>query len=322
MSTPAPLRGGSAPSTLPPDCPTAAFHHGPLQRNATTPAMVLPGSAAAKKAAEVSGCPWCEAWQQKYSRLRQAMGTQRKWLQEQRDVIHTWEASRQRQTEVAGLEAHAASLQEQLAKAQRESEAQATRIMDLELTVRKLESKLKQQADDCQSGRPCRRTSAPSQRDVVHDFEQAQATILHHLRQKASTLDPYDDSEPKGGGRQGDHPHLRRDACALCGPQCARYFDKLAGEIDVCHKVIAEHQATLQEQQRKHTITLKAVNDKYKELKQVNGVMQQRISCLVYQLQAAGQTRAISYAPSGDHATAINPRGVRCDLNQPQYNFG
>lgn len=30
--------------------------------------------------------------------------------------------------------------------------------------------------------------------------------------------------------------------------------------------------STLQEQQRKHTITLKAVNDKYKELKQVNGV--------------------------------------------------
>eukprot|EP00667_Euglena_gracilis_P014982 EG_transcript_15554 len=262
------------------------------------------------------------------------MGSQRKWLQEHRETIHTWEAARGRQAEVAGLEARAAGLEERLARAQQECEAQASRIMDLELTVKKLESKLKQQADDYQSGRP-RRASAPSQRDVVHDYEQAQATILHYLRQRACTLDPYDEPDPRGGGRQGDHPHGRRDAFTLCGPQCSRYFDKLAGEIDLSRKVIAEYQSTLQEQQRKHTITLKAVNDKYKELKQVNGVMQQRISCLAYQLQAAGQARAVSYAPVGDHHVTVGgahprgpppppaERGLQLDLHhQPQHNFG
>eukprot|EP00906_Rhabdomonas_costata_P026891 RCo038277 len=342
----------SAPSssTLMPMSTTTPIVTATLTSSSSTQSMECPApfSAAEVEAlkgmaiaqAEPQRCPNCEHLQQKFLRLQQreqgAKLRRRRWMEEQKELVQRWEQAHCERSHAAAVEAELALTQERLRTAQQECAAQSSRILELELRLKRAEARLAEAYRAGTSGHLPPSPSADGAENLIYEHEQVQARIEQYLRQQCSTGDPYEETAGRDRPRE-THTHDRRELFSFCSDQCAPYLEQLISEVDGYQKEVLQYQQLLQQQQEHHAITMKAVNEKYNSLKTTYRMTQQQVTALVFQLQSLSNCRPVAIlmgvpllpgsaaeSLAADSAAGPAPSTVAVSTlpPNPQHNFG
>eukprot|EP01004_Peranema_trichophorum_P005554 NODE_4409_length_1172_cov_45.477598_g3896_i0.p1 GENE.NODE_4409_length_1172_cov_45.477598_g3896_i0~~NODE_4409_length_1172_cov_45.477598_g3896_i0.p1 ORF type:complete len:284 (+),score=53.45 NODE_4409_length_1172_cov_45.477598_g3896_i0:99-950(+) len=274
-------------------------------------------------------CQQCDQLRQKYQQLENNQRNRKQWEDTQQQLIQKSQLQRSYTAELASLKAELFLTQQKLTNARTETQQQATKILTLELRLKQMElsssnlitTQPKTIPTTTSDGNNTIRTNPEeiaqsSLRDTIYEFEQKQSTIMQYLRQKASVMDPNTQEYTKTQTTE------KRPYCAA---RCQAYIETLQHEIDTFSEKVNSYQTLLQQQQEHHTKVLKASQEKYRELRTVVQLMQQRISSLVFQLQYLSRTRPLMSGPPEIpmrlHGTPSH-RTVVCSSSQnPQFNF-
>jgi chromosome segregation ATPase len=250
-------------------------------------------------------------------------------MEEQRDLIHCWEQNHCERAQVAALKAELFLTQEKLNKAMYDIDVQSTRITELELSLKNMESKRVESSTAPQlkeNSTQLTSTALQSADDLIHEFEQNQSFIAQYLRQKTSIVDPYADCDRDKGGHCCHHHHERNEPFIVCNGECSVFIEQLTRELECCRKDVHCHLQLAIQQQEHHSVTLKVVNDKYRDLKTAYQLLQQRVTSLVYQLQLMSRSRPVMLGSPPDtqmsYSHHVPPeQAVYISAVQPQHNF-